>query len=91
VRLTLLDEIPGVDCKGAAAIIAELGVDMSVFQNVLQAASWAGVSPGNYKSAGKHKSSGIPKGNVYLKTVLVEAATAATKAKGSRGSGPWLY
>lgn len=82
-QLTLLDEIPGVDWTVAAAIIAELGVDMSVFQNVLQAASWAGVSPGNHESAGKRKSSRIPKGNVYLKTALVEAATAAAKTKGS--------
>jgi len=82
-QLTLLDEIPGVDWAVAAAIIAELGVDMSVFQNVLQAASWAGVCPGNHESAGKRKSSRIPKGNVYLKTALVEAATAATKAKGT--------
>ena len=82
-QLTLLDEIPGVDWTVAASIIAELGVDMSVFQNVLQAASWAGVSPGNNESAGKRKSSRIPKGNVYLKTALVEAATAAAKAKGS--------
>ena len=82
-QLTLLDEIPGVNWAVAAAIIAELGVDMSVFQNVLQAASWAGVSPGNHESAGKRKSSRIPKGNVYLKTALVEAATAATKAKGT--------
>src|SRR3984893_12819616 len=82
-QLTLLDEIPGVDWKVAAAIIAELGVDMSVFQNVLQAASWAGVSPGNHESAGKRKSSRIPKGNVYLKTALVQAPTAATKAKGT--------
>jgi transposase len=82
-QLTLLDEIPGVNWTVAAAIIAELGVDMSVFHSVLQAASWAGVSPGNHESAGKRKSSRIPKGNVYLKTALVEAATAATKAKGT--------
>ena len=82
-QLTLLDEIPGVNWTVAAAIIAELGVDMSVFQNVLQAASWAGVSPGNHESAGKRKNSRIPKGNAYLKTALVEAANAATKAKGT--------
>ena len=35
------------------------------------------------ETAGKRKSSRIPKGNVYLKTALVEAATAATKAKGT--------
>ena len=82
-QLTLLDEIPGVDWAVAAAIIAEPGVDMSVFQDVLQAASRAGVCPASHESAGKRKSSRIPKGNVYLKTALVEAATAATKAKGT--------
>jgi len=82
-QLTLLDEIPGVDWTLAAVIIAELGVDMSVFGSVLQLASWAGVCPGNNESAGKRKNSRIPKGNVYLKTALVEAANAAAKAKGT--------
>lgn len=82
-QLTLLDEIPGVDWTLAAVIIAELGVDMSVFGNVSQLASWAGVCPGNNESAGKRKSSRIPKGNVYLKTALVEAANSAAKAKGT--------
>jgi len=82
-QLALLDEIPGVDRTLAAAIIAELGVDMSVFQSVSQLASWAGVCPGNNESAGKRKSSRIPKGNVYLKTALVEAANAAARAKGT--------
>ena len=78
-----MQEIPGVDGTLAAVIIAELGVDMSVFQNVSQLASWAGVCPGNNESGGKRKSSRIPKGNMYLKTALVEAANAAAKAKGT--------
>jgi transposase len=78
-----LDEIPGVDWTLAAGIIAEMGVDMSVFGSVSQLASWAGVCPGNNESAGKRKSSRIPKGNVYLKTALVEAANSAAKAKGT--------
>jgi transposase len=82
-QLALLDEIPGVDWTLAAVIIAELGVDMSVFQSVSQLASWAGVCPGNNESAGKRKSTRIPKGNMYLKTALVEAAHAAAKTKGS--------
>ncbi|HET6177224.1 MAG TPA: transposase [Candidatus Sulfotelmatobacter sp.] len=65
----------------AAVIIAELGVDMTVFQSVSQLASWAGVCPGNNESAGKRKSTRIPKGNVYLKTALVEAANAAARTK----------
>lgn len=83
VQLALLDEIPGVDWTLAAVIIAELGVDMSVFGSASQAASWAGVCPGNNESAGKRKSSKTSKGNHYLKTVLVEAANAAARAKGT--------
>jgi transposase len=82
-EVTLLDEIPGVDATLAGAIIAEMGVDVSVFENVSQLSSWAGVCPGNNESAGKRRSSRIPKGNVYLKTALVEAANAAAKAKGT--------
>ena len=82
-QVTLLDEIPGVDWTLAAVIIAELGVDMKVFENVAQLASWTGVSPGNNESAGKRKNSRIPKGNMYLKTALVEAATAAARTKGT--------
>src|SRR5258708_35216017 len=82
-QLALLDEIPGVDWTLSAVIIAELGVDMSVFQNVSQLASWAGVCPGNNESAGKRKSSRIPKGNGDLKTALVEAAQSAAQAKGT--------
>ena len=82
-QVTLLDEIPGVDWTLAGVIIAELGVDMKVFENVSHLASWAGISPGNNESAGKRKSSRIPKGNVYLKTGLVEAATAAARTKGT--------
>jgi transposase len=80
---SLLQEIPGVDQTLAAVIVAELGVDMKVFPSVAQLASWAGVCPGNNESAGKKKSSRIPKGNVYLKTALVEAANAAARAKGT--------
>jgi len=82
-QLALLKETPGVDWTLAAVIIAELGVDMGVFQSVSQLASWAGVCPGNNESAGKRKSSRIPNGNVYLKTALVEAANSAAKAKGT--------
>ena len=82
-QLTLLQEIPGVDWTLAAVIIAELGVDMSVFESVSQLASWAGVCPGTNESAGKRKSNRVPKGNVYLKAGLVEAANAASRAKGT--------
>jgi transposase len=82
-QLALLDEIPGVNRALAAVIIAELGVDMTVFQSVSHLASWAGVCPGNNESAGKRRSSRITRGNLYLKSVLIEAANAAARAKGT--------
>ena len=51
----LLRQIPGVDDRVAATIIAEIGIDMSVFGNAMRLASWAGVCPGNYESAGKQR------------------------------------
>ena len=51
----LLETIPGVNKTAAATFIAEMGVDMSVFKTSKNVASWAGVSPGNYESAGKKK------------------------------------
>jgi transposase len=52
-------------------------------RNVSQRTFGAGICPGNNESGGKRKSSRIPKGNVYLKTTLVEAADPAAKAKGT--------
>lgn len=82
-QLELLTEIPGVDWTLAAVIMAELGVDMKVFASASQLASWTGVSPGNHESAGKRRNVRVTKGNVHLKTALVEAAQASTRAKGT--------
>lgn len=49
----LLDTIPGVNKTGAAAIIAEIGTDMSKFPSAQHLSSWGGMSPGNNESAGK--------------------------------------
>jgi transposase len=68
-EMALFREIPGVDGMLAAVIIAELGVDMSVFPTFSDAASWAGICPGNNDSAGKRRSGRIPKGNVHLNLV----------------------
>jgi transposase len=79
----LLRQIPGVDWVVAAAIIAELGVDMGVFGSAGRASAWAGVAPGNYESAGKKLKAGARKGNPFLTSALVEAAQAASRAKGT--------
>jgi transposase len=79
----LLMQIPGVDWVVAAALIAEIGVDMSVFLSVHHLAAWAGVCPGNHESAGKQKSGRSRKGNVHLRTMLVGAALSASRTKGT--------
>lgn len=78
-----LMQIPGVDRVGAAVIIAELGVDMSVFPTAKHAAAWAGVCPGNNESAGKRRGQSGRKGNVHLTTALVQAAVVASRTKGT--------
>lgn len=80
---TRLMQIPGVDRVGAAVIIAELGVDMSVFPTVRHASAWAGVSPGNNESAGKRKGQPSRKGNPHLTSALVQAAISASRKTGS--------
>ena len=54
-EMALLMTIPGVDWLVGAVIIAEIGIDMSVFLSVHHLAAWAGVCPGSYESAGKQR------------------------------------
>ncbi len=79
----LLMQIPGVNSVLASVIIAELGTDMTAYHSPKHAAAWAGVCPGNHQSAGKGGSARTRRGNIYLKTALVEAAQAASHKKGS--------
>ena len=62
----LLCTIPGVQRRTAEAIIAEIGVDMSVFPDAKHLASWAGQCPGKHESAGKRRSGRTRKGSKWL-------------------------
>ncbi len=79
--VTWLDSIPGVARQAAEMIGAEIGIDMSRFPSADQLASWAGVVPGNRQSGGKRLSSKARQGNRVLRTVLVQAAHAASRTK----------
>jgi transposase len=78
-----LDTIPGVGVTAAQQMVAEMGVDMSVFPTVRHLGAWAGVAPGNHQSAGKTLSRRTRQGNRSLKQVLIQAAHAAVKVKGT--------
>jgi transposase len=70
--MRLLQTIPGVQQTAAAAIVAEIGVDMSRFPSAKHLASWAGLCPGNKQSGGKRMSEAITKGSPWLRAVLGE-------------------
>lgn len=75
-----LDEIPGIGSTAAAAIIAEIGVDMTRFPTAGHLCSWAKFSPGVKSSAGKNKGNGSSgHGNRYLARVLGDAVAGAAK------------
>jgi transposase len=77
-----LGTVPGIAERTSAAIISEIGVDMSWFPSGRHLASWIGLCPGNHESAGKRKTGKTRKGNPYLKSVFVEAAWAAVHTDG---------
>ncbi|MFC4672936.1 transposase, partial [Dysgonomonas termitidis] len=58
--IELLKGIPGFNLKTAQDLIAEIGLDMSVFPSEKHLCSWVGISPGNNESAGKKKADEPP-------------------------------
>jgi transposase len=79
--VALLQSIPGVNHLAAAAIIAEIGVDMTRFPSARHLASWAGVCPGNKQSGGKRLAAGITHGDRWLRGSLGEVAWAIVHTK----------
>jgi transposase len=78
-----LDTITGVAKRAAETIIAEIGVDISVFPTAGHLASWAGRCPGNNVTGGKRRSGKPTKGNRWLGEVLTECAWAAARSRDS--------
>ena len=78
-----LTTIPGIEFRTAWTIIAEIGVDMSVFEDARHLASWTGLCPGNRESGGKRMSGRTRKANRYIRRALCQAAWAAAHTKNS--------
>jgi transposase len=74
-----LDEITGVGVRSAQEIVAELGVDMSVFPTAAHLVSWAKFSPIDAKSAGRKKGNSTGKGNPWLAGALGEVVAGLAR------------
>lgn len=77
----LLITIDGVERRTAECIIAEIGPSMSPFPSAAALSSWAGVCPGNNRSADKRRSGKTTKGSRWLQRALMQAAWAAARSK----------
>ena len=75
--------IPGVKHTAAAAILAEIGTDMSAFPSDAHLRSWSRIVSRLDESAGKKRSRRVKKGGAWLKPLLVQCARAAVKQKDS--------
>ena len=77
-----LQTVPGISLRSATSVIAELGTDMSSFEDAAHLVSWSGLKPRNDESAGKIKSRKITHGNKFLRKTLIECTWAAAKKQG---------
>ena len=75
--------IPGVSEVSAAVIVSEIGFDVARFASAAHPISWAGLCPKNDESAAKRRATRLRKGAPWLKTLLVQTARCASRAKGT--------
>jgi transposase len=80
----LLDSVPGIGRETAELLVAEIGTDMSRFPSAAHLAAWVGLAPGNNESGGKRRSGAIRKGNIWVRSALVQSAHGVVRCKGSR-------
>jgi transposase len=82
-EIELLKTIPGFGDIIAWAWIAEIGpAPHEWFASGARLASWAGLAPGNYVSAGKRGYGRTSGAGTWIKPVLVQAAWAAVRTPG---------
>jgi transposase len=80
-RYKQLTIIPGIGLITATALIASVG-NGSCFENGRQLSAWLGLVPRQNSSGGKEQLLSISKrGNVYLRTLLIQGARAVLNAK----------
>jgi hypothetical protein len=80
-QLELIESVPGIQRDAAVVVLAETGGDMSVFPTEQHLSSWAGVCPGNKRSAGKDFRGHTTRGNRWLRSTLTQCAWAVAHSK----------
>jgi transposase len=79
--LELIKTVPGIQQDSAMSVLAEVGPDMSTFPSAAHLSSWAGLCPGNRRSAGKDQGGRTTRGNRWLRATLMQCAWAASMKK----------
>jgi transposase len=79
-QVAQLDEVTGIGARCAQEIIAEIGVDMTVFPTAAHLASWARFAPRANQSAGKTKPATTGKGNPWLASTLGEITAVLARS-----------
>ncbi|NDY93765.1 IS110 family transposase [Ideonella livida] len=85
-------ELMGVGPITASAVVATVD-DFTQFKSAKQFGGWAGLAPSQNSSGGKTKLSGITKrGDVYLRTLLIQGAKSAVMTAHQRSDpiSQWL-
>jgi transposase len=90
-QIDLLCTIPGINTLTAYVLIAELGLDMSVWPSHRHLAAWSGVAPGCRETGGKARKAPARKGNPFVCSALVEAAGAAVKKRDCHLAGKYRH
>src|ERR1700730_13835950 len=82
-QIEQLSTIPGVKRLAATIILSEVGTDMSCFPDTAHLASWAGMAPGNHKSAGNRRRAKARHGN------RAPSWSSAVRLPGKPATPPW--
>jgi transposase len=80
-QVAQLDAIPGFGAAAARDLIAEIGVDMSVFPTAGHLCSWARLAPRARESGKRKGRTATGRGNPYIGATLGEAAASAGLTK----------